>query len=138
AEVAEESAAVLPSTRTLRQGLPRVAGGSPWPPASAAPADASSVPEAAPNAVSAPVSEPVSEPVPEPVAEPVIAAAASPVESASAAAEPAVASGDAPVIRRGLPRTVGAEAWPPASFIAAPALLAATPAVKAAVAEPAA
>ncbi|MGO4295248.1 cytochrome b/b6 domain-containing protein [Glutamicibacter sp. MCAF14] len=128
AEVAEEAAAPLPGTRTFRQGLPRVAGGSAWPPASVA--AASSVPEAAPRAVSAPVSEPVSEPVPEPV----IAASATPVDSASAAPEPVVASGDAPVVRRGLPRTVGAEAWPPASFIATPALLVAAPAVKAAVA----
>ncbi|MGO3343259.1 MAG: hypothetical protein ACTIK1_12985, partial [Glutamicibacter arilaitensis] len=57
AEVAEEAAAPLPGARTLRQGLPRVAGGSAWPPASVA--VASSVPEAAPSAVSAPVSEPV-------------------------------------------------------------------------------
>lgn len=114
----------------LRRGLPRVAGGEPWPPAisvqvadepgasqagsvSEAPAVSTSAPatqEAAPvveTVASEPVAAPAETPTavePETVAAPVAAPASAPV-----AASAAVTS-----LRRGLPRTPGGEPWPPA------------------------
>ena len=103
-------------TLVFRQGLPRVAGGDPWPPAQTAPegyapavagAAASKEPGTAPEA-----------------------AAPAPLESAGAGqadAEPAGA-------RRGLPRSPGGEPWPPAetevanAFAAEPTQPAPTPA----------
>lgn len=113
--------------RTLRRGLPRVAGGEPWPPNGEVPADA---------VIPAPVAETVSaETV---VAEAVIAeptdaapevaatvADAAPEVAAQAAPAPAVAaaSAGAPRVRRGLPRTPGGEPWPPESLVrSAPAM----------------
>jgi len=110
------------STR-MRRGLPRVAGGDPWPPASAPVAP---VVEAAPAVVSAPA-----EPAPPASA---VAAAASAAASASVAAPAAPASVAAPVaaaqpasapsgapaaasVRRGLPRVAGGDPWPPADTV---------------------
>jgi len=88
------------SVVTMRRGLPRVAGGAPWPPADAAP-PAPEVMEAAP-APAAAVSE---------------AAAAPAAPSGPAAAAPAVplSAGTAAGagLRRGLPRVVGGDPWPP-------------------------
>ncbi|MFF2389429.1 cytochrome b/b6 domain-containing protein [Agromyces sp. NPDC058104] len=90
--------------RTTRQGLPRVAGGDPWPPvtelSAAAPAEAppgaaatATVDGAAAVADRAPLT-------------------AAPVTAAAAAVATART---ARTLRRGLPRTPGGEPWPPAS-----------------------
>lgn len=110
--------------RQLRRGLPRVAGGEPWPPAggfsvavpaSGAPATVATPAPAAP-APAAPA------PVPEGVAEKAAVPAAAP------ATAPATPTSRTTSLRRGLPRVPGGEPWPPAGL--APA--AAAPAVKAA------
>ncbi|MFJ2145128.1 cytochrome b/b6 domain-containing protein [Glutamicibacter sp. NPDC087831] len=110
----------------LRQGLPRVAGGGPWPPAGTP--VAANAPAASQNASAAPAPEPVAELVGEPVAEPVAEsapAAPEPVATAGTAPATAVSSAGAPAVRRGLPRTAGAEPWPPSSFVATPVVAAA-------------
>ncbi|MFD1377199.1 cytochrome b/b6 domain-containing protein, partial [Micrococcus antarcticus] len=121
----------------LRQGLPRVAGGGPWPPAGTP--VAANAPAASQNASAAPAPEPVAELVGEPVVAPVAEsapAAPEPVATAGTAPAAAVSSAGAPAVRRGLPRTAGAEPWPPSSFVAAPvaAAAAAAPAAPAAAA----
>lgn len=104
------------ATRMLRRGLPRVPGGEPWPPADA-------VVEAA--AAVAPAAEAVAEAVAAAVAEPVVAATAAevhpPVPDSSVSAAPAAVGGSAASsrIRRGLPRVVGGEPWPPSASAAA-------------------
>lgn len=84
----------------MRRGLPRVAGGEPWPPASVV---ASTVTAAA---------APVAESSPPPEAESTVAevppSPSAPVAPLNAA-EPAA-------VRRGLPRVAGGEPWPPADF----------------------
>ncbi|KUM30968.1 hypothetical protein AQ436_15660 [Arthrobacter sp. EpRS66] len=111
---APEPAAETP-VRALRQGLPRVAGGDPWPPTDA-PANAAVVaePRTAPPHVPAPE--------PAPAQEPAVAVATEPVpttEPAPAAAS-IEANGDSPTVRQGLPRVAGGDPWPPSSFVAAP------------------
>ena len=98
-----------PATR-LRRGLPRVPGGEPWPPADAAPASvaAPAAADTAPAASAAP--QPASTPTADAV--PVAAAAASP-------AVPAATGGES--VRRGLPRVVGGEPWPPEGTVPATA-----------------
>ncbi|MDQ4215722.1 cytochrome b/b6 domain-containing protein [Microbacterium sp. ASV81] len=97
------------SGSVLRRGLPRVAGGEPWPPAGAAAAPA--ITAAAP----APVSEPVEGMIPQTAqvldAAPATATATAP--SGAAAAAPGSA------LRRGLPRVAGGDPWPPAGTAAA-------------------
>src|SRR5690606_38319938 len=105
------TAAGAASVVSLRRGLPRVAGGDAWPPAStasgAAPTStaAASAPvaasSAAPAATATPAtgSSPVAEPAPA-VSAPVAAPTASSAEGAS--------------LRRGLPRIAGGDPWPPA------------------------
>ncbi len=119
APVATAPAAASTATApgTLRRGLPRVAGGDPWPPAG-------SVAPAAPVAASAPA--PAAEPAP------VAAAVSVPSESAPAtasvpttraearAARTATAAVSDTALRRGLPRVAGGDPWPPAGF--APAI----------------
>ncbi|WEK60992.1 MAG: cytochrome b/b6 domain-containing protein [Candidatus Microbacterium colombiense] len=98
------------TTRMLRRGLPRVAGGDLWPP-SVEGADAV-VGAAAVVDVAASVSVAVSEPVP--AVEPsqidasVVTAVVAPTHAGSG-------------IRRGLPRVPGGEAWPPAGSVLAAA-----------------
>ncbi|MGF3053951.1 cytochrome b/b6 domain-containing protein [Microbacterium sp. YY-03] len=113
APVAAAPVAAAAGGATLRRGLPRVAGGDPWPPAGSAPAGA--VPAAA-----APVAEAVA-----PAAE-VPAAAAAPVVAAPATSAPAAAviQGEAVALRRGLPRVAGGEGWPPAGSVARPLVVA--------------
>ncbi|KRC59276.1 hypothetical protein ASE14_16095 [Agromyces sp. Root81] len=106
------AAAVVSTARTVRRGLPRVPGGEPWPPASAAPA---------PVAASVAVAE---------------SATATPATDAAAAAVPvtsrAVAAGGGVALRRGLPRIPDGEPWPPAgSAPARPERVAAAPVVAA-------
>lgn len=94
----------------LRQGLPRVAGGQPWPSgavvATAAPSAGVVVTEEAPAVVAAEVA---------PVA-------ASPSPQASATSTPVATTVTSTVsggaLRRGLPRVAGAEPWPPADATA--------------------
>lgn len=105
-----EAGAVAPSTGSgpeagvaLRRGLPRVAGGEPWPPTtgggwSALPAPTPAAPEA-----NIP---------PEPEASVIAAAAA-----ASPSTTPA--DGRGAEVRRGLPRTPGGEPWPPGGTVGA-------------------
>ncbi|WP_159610797.1 cytochrome b/b6 domain-containing protein [Glutamicibacter sp. JC586] len=96
--------------RPVRQGLPRVVGGDPWPPSDTA-------------VTSAPTNQVVthtSVPDPDP------AEVEAPVEHAV----PAATSGNSPSVRQGLPREVGGEAWPPSSFVAAPAVADNPPAQK--------
>ncbi|MFF2493606.1 cytochrome b/b6 domain-containing protein [Agromyces sp. NPDC058064] len=92
--------------RTTRQGLPRVAGGDPWPPVTELSAEA--VPAEAPSGSAATATADVAPAVaaPAPVAAEPVAAAATTVATAR-------------TLRRGLPRTPGGEPWPPAA--AAPA-----------------
>ncbi|WP_256714383.1 cytochrome b/b6 domain-containing protein [Microbacterium sp. RU33B] len=112
AEPVEASSTAAPvATRTVRRGLPRVPGGEPWPPASAAPAPVSAAPVAA-AAVAADTAAPTDEPVPAPVS-------AAPARAASVAAP----SSTTP-LRRGLPRVAGGEPWPPAGFAPDPAAVA--------------
>ena len=139
----------------LRRGLPRVAGGDPWPPAGtvevegapAAPA-APAAPVAAP-ADTAPAADTVEVPLrrglprvaggdPWPpagivrVAAP--AAAADPAANAPAASEPAdtaPAAGTVEVpLRQGLPRVAAGEPWPPAGTVRVAAPPATTPAAE--------
>jgi len=98
--------------RMLRRGLPRVAGGDPWPPALTVEVAETSVPGAAETMAAETI-------VPEPVAS----------EAAPVAAEHVVAPAASAVMRRGLPRIEGGEPWPAAS--AAP-VVATSPAVAAA------
>ncbi|WP_397556802.1 cytochrome b/b6 domain-containing protein [Microbacterium alkaliflavum] len=105
---------------SLRRGLPRVAGGEPWPSGNGA----------GPAAVAEPV-------LPRQVAgaaaaDPQIAAAEAPTPvvpprevAGAAAADPQIAAGEGGDLRRGLPRVAGGEAWPSASATRAAATAAA-------------
>jgi len=119
------------ATRMLRRGLPRVAGGEPWPPAADIEVeDAGAVTPVTDAAAS--VAEPaavVAEPAGS-VAEPVEASEASSgtpnpsTGSGVGAAGSGVGSTDAAngaPLRRGLPRTPGGEPWPPAGAAASAA-----------------
>ena len=99
----------------LRRGLPRVAGGEPWPPAGAATVVVSSTPrvvERAERDETRSVPDGVSSRAPEASSlnDPVGAAASS---AAVASGAPATGS----VLRRGLPRVAGGEPWPPAGTV---------------------
>ncbi|KSU66115.1 cytochrome b/b6 domain-containing protein [Arthrobacter sp. NIO-1057] len=110
----------------LRQGLPRVVGGEPWPPSDtpgrAAVPLAADEPAVAPEspAQSAPIQEPVVLVTPEPAGKTEPAQEERPVEF----------YGDAPTIRRGLPRAADGQPWPPASFVATPFTAAPVPVEK--------
>ncbi|WP_313810396.1 cytochrome b/b6 domain-containing protein [Glutamicibacter sp.] len=88
-------------TRPIRQGLPRVPGGTPWPPADAA---------AQPTVIEPEPEVHVAEQAAAPVAEQAVLEpeAAQPVQ----VAEPATG------IRQGLPRVSGGDPWPPAAGLA--------------------
>lgn len=116
------------SAPTIRRGLPRVAGGEPWPPAGAgrAPAPgAAAVPVAA--ASTAMADTPAVPPVGVAPAEAAVVGA-QPEASGVAARRPegtiAEASdrdgADGTALRRGLPRVAGGEPWPPAGFAPTP------------------
>ncbi|WP_217136231.1 cytochrome b/b6 domain-containing protein [Leucobacter chinensis] len=127
------------SAQVLRQGLPRVAGGEPWPaggtPPGAAPAAApTAAPVAAAPAAEAPVATAAAEAAP---------AAATPTAAPAAAATAAPAELREVALRRGLPRVAGGEPWPPEGVAlqavpVAPAAPAAAPAAQAPAAQPAA
>ncbi|MEV8025032.1 cytochrome b/b6 domain-containing protein [Microbacterium sp. NPDC080220] len=98
--------ASAPATAT-RRGLPRTPGGEPWPPASTGPATAEGAAQAERRPDSdATASAAASAPHPADDPRPAIP------ESAPVAASVAV--------RRGLPRAVGGDAWPPAETTPAP------------------
>ena len=92
------------ATAALRRGLPRVAGGDPWPPAAAVVA---ALADAAPSTVEPPAAE-------HPVAEPAAAGRPSARSARSGTDAIAASAGVAVALRRGLPRTAGADPWPPA------------------------
>ncbi|WP_374679398.1 cytochrome b/b6 domain-containing protein [Microbacterium wangruii] len=113
------------ATHSLRRGLPRVPGGEPWPPAGAAPAGAAPAPatRAPAPAGAAPVSQTVgadaadrAEATLEQPRTATATATAGPAATAAAQAAAATGDGDAVALRRGLPRVVGGEPWPPAGF----------------------
>ncbi|MDT0158158.1 cytochrome b/b6 domain-containing protein [Microbacterium sp. ARD32] len=124
AQAAAEPASGSPSTlnasapaASLRRGLPRVAGGEPWPPASAAaPASASS----AGNVVESTTASP-EESVPPAASDavagesaPVVASGAAPSAASDAPPAAAAVTADGTALRRGLPRAPGGDPWPPA------------------------
>ncbi|KQZ10865.1 hypothetical protein ASD23_01540 [Agromyces sp. Root1464] len=112
--------AAAPTARAVRRGLPRVPGGEPWPPASAAPlaATAATVEVPATTATDVPAAAPPVEPL-------------TAVSTATAASAPSAAGGTA--LRRGLPRTPDGEPWPPAgSAPARPERVVAAPVLEAA------
>ncbi|SMX80728.1 cytochrome b/b6 domain-containing protein [Brevibacterium antiquum] len=129
-----QSAAEVP----LRRGLPRVAGGDPWPPEGFAPAGAkaassSSAPSSAPAAetsADAGVASGDEAPTADVAAAEADTSSAAPAAAATAGAAGAAvaASGkkssgelsDTP-LRRGLPRVVGGDPWPPEGFAPASA-----------------
>jgi len=121
--VTPEGAAGAAGVRAIRRGLPRVAGGEPWPPAGAgAVAPAQGAQTAAFGAVTP------QNVAPEPAAE-----AATPAQGAQTAAfgaatpqnvTPEAGAEGAKALRRGLPRVAGGEPWPPAGF--APSVATAT------------
>ena len=125
-----ERAGDVPATPTVRRGLPRVPGGEPWPPVveSAAPPPAaqhagvpvSQVADAgAQHSASATHERAASVDADAPVSP--VAGAAAPdradvtLERADAGAGRTLRH----VLRRGLPRVPGGEAWPPAGWVAA-------------------
>src|SRR5699024_108846 len=110
---------------TFRRGLPRIAGGEPWPSADAAPAGlaaAVSSPPAAQASPAAPAEQASVQPA---------AAETTPSEEAAPAPAPALAPEHAPSAtdggeaRRGLPRVAGGEPWPPQGTLVANAFTAA-------------
>jgi len=110
------------SGTSLRRGLPRVAGGEPWPPADFAPAVVAE-PEVAEQAAQPRDEAP--------------SAAAAPASTAPSSQPSGPRSGTSvsdTALRRGLPRTKGGEPWPPAGF--APAVAAEPVAAEPVAAEP--
>ncbi|MCP1388337.1 cytochrome b/b6 domain-containing protein [Corynebacterium sp. TA-R-1] len=124
--------AVSQASVALRRGLPRVAGGEPWPPAGEVTVE---VAEAAP--IAAEVS-------PEAPAAAAPAAPAAPAAAAPAAAPAEPGATETVTLRKGLPRQAGGPAWPDvdtaqvpvtAAPVAAPTAAAAAPAPAEAVPE---
>ncbi|MEJ6013721.1 cytochrome b/b6 domain-containing protein [Corynebacterium sp. H127] len=135
ANTAEHTAPAQPSAaateQPLRKGLPRVAGGDPWPDVAATPPAAAPPTGATPVAVPPVATPPVAAP---PIAAPPIAA------PPAAAAGPSAASQTEVELRKGLPRTPGGQPWPQQDVAQVSAPPAATPpsAVPPAAAPPAA
>ena len=129
ASVASSGAAAVASSTgaRLRRGLPRVAGGEPWPPASIVAAVGTGASTASAAAPAAPAPAPAASGTPAATASPGQDAAnpaAVATGTAGASASPAVAAepGDASAtVRRGLPRVPGGEPWPPAGTVPTPA-----------------
>lgn len=142
---ATTAAGVTAAATPLRRGLPRVAGGDPWPPASASAfvadpgdrADGATSPEGRQN-VAAPSRESGAASVGATAGTATVSVSptAPTSEDAAAAARPAnggapgagAADAGASAVRRGLPRVAGGEAWPPAATIPAAATASAAPA----------
>ena len=101
-------------TTRIRQGLPRIPNGAPWPPVTET--ETTHAPPAAPVvAAAAAAPEPAAAPA-APAAPEAPVAAAAPEVAAPAPAQVAVSQ----ELRRGLPRVPGGEPWPPAT-VSAPA-----------------
>ena len=104
----------------LRRGLPRVAGGDPWPPADAAPAGDAASAESAPAVDAAAV-----EPAPGATSLPGRQQMVAPAQERGAAVDATAPAPSVPAaspdveLRRGLPRTPGGEPWPVGSVVAA-------------------
>ena len=92
----------------LRRGLPRVAGGEPWPPAGAAPGASS------PTAMPIPVPELAEGTRTQPEQPPAAAPAAVAGAATGSATESVSVLASGSTLRRGLPRVSGGESWPPA------------------------
>jgi len=106
AQVKPETTAPATPQVTLRRGLPRVAGGDPWPPTGVAPSVVAP-PAAAPAAPAAVAESPAA-------AEPAVAAGSAPERPVPAVAASAGGTATEEVaLRRGLPRVAGGEPWPP-------------------------
>lgn len=114
----------------MRRGLPRVAGGEPWPPAAVVRVDRSPAPAATPDAGLPAVTGETAV-----VAEETAAATA---ESPAAADVPAAVVPAGPTadtvteqvaLRRGLPRIAGGEPWPPVETVTVQRRLAVVPEV---------
>ncbi|WP_157157358.1 cytochrome b/b6 domain-containing protein [Diaminobutyricimonas sp. LJ205] len=107
--VAQQAATAAPAGGLwpIRRGLPRVAGGEPWPPSGAAgmPAAAASVVAAAPAAAATSTRN--------------VATQAAAAEQATAAATTPTAGASDHPLRRGLPRVKGGNPWPLAGFVPA-------------------
>ena len=107
----------------LRRGLPRVVGGEPWPPA-VAPAPTAVAPAAPGRADTGPVSPASAE---ESASAPVASTAAAPAPLESQTQDAVAERGSAvgadgaagAAVRRGLPRQIGGEPWPPADTLPA-------------------
>lgn len=127
-DAAASSAASLRASadgaRVVRRGLPRVAGGEPWPPArevpvarraTAAPAGAQTVQPAASDSDTPQDATPEIQPKPAGVSQTTGSGGSTPrvVAPGSTAAAPA---GAGRALRRGLPRVPGGEPWPPAGL----------------------
>src|SRR5690606_23757373 len=110
---------VAMASRMLRRGLPRVAGGDPWPPAGEVDVADAAVTTAAEPSVAESAPAAAAEPAPTTAAAE-SAPVAEPVEAPAAVPSPSAISGTGVTARRGLPRTPGGEPWPPADA-AAPA-----------------
>ncbi|MEJ1087814.1 cytochrome b/b6 domain-containing protein [Microbacterium sp. Mu-80] len=107
------AAAPASSGGALRRGLPRVAGGDPWPPAGAA--------AAAGAATAASNARDLAESTGTPGEQPVQSTASGAVAPQAGAAQPSAVQSDAvaqttegAALRRGLPRVAGGDPWPPA------------------------
>ena len=114
---AHAGSASAPAGSALRRGLPRIAGGEPWPPAGAVPVllaspAAQAVEGAAAVAPSTASASAIDASAAASAATPAMAAASSAPAPAPAPAGAPAASGSA--LRRGLPRVGGGEPWPPA------------------------
>lgn len=99
-------------TTSLRRGLPRSPGGEPWPPATESAGVAATIADE--MAVS--IKPTATKGMPAPLAEETEAARPVPVTRGSAVTQPG--SGETLALRRGLPRTPGAEPWPPEGTVA--------------------
>ncbi|RFA11376.1 hypothetical protein B7R54_17700 [Subtercola boreus] len=104
------------ATRTVRQGLPRVVGGEPWPSVSAIEVAASATHDAAPAAAAPAAAAPATPtPAAAPTAEPDTSAAEPSAESDTGTAEPSAAPASGPRRRTGLPRPGTAAGSEPAT-----------------------
>lgn len=101
--------------RAVRRGLPRVAGGEPWPPAVSAPALAEprGGAETAAAASTAPTTDATAT-----AGVPERASAGAPTPAQSGAPEVDAGAPAGAALRRGLPRAPGGDPWPPAGVAA--------------------
>lgn len=135
------SAHVASPEGRLRRGLPREAGGEPWPPVPTVDAAASTSAAVTPDGSAAPAAADASTSTGPEATSP----AAAPADDVTPSGAPAPttapdhsATASSDHVRRGLPRTAGGEAWPPAGTTPTPGRAdAAEPASVAARTEPA-